>query len=58
MTGFASWRNSVAFRWRLLRMALSPVSAIPAAVIMALDEPAYDFVPAPGELPDASWPAV
>jgi hypothetical protein len=58
MTDFASWLNRIAFRLRLLRMALSPVSAIPAAVVMALDEPAYDFAAAAGQLSDASWPAV
>lgn len=58
MTDFASWLNSIAFRLRLLRMALSPVSAIPAAVVMALDGPSYDFATATSPLPDASWPAV
>jgi hypothetical protein len=34
---------NAAFRLRLLRMALSPVSRIPARLVMALDAPDYDY---------------
>jgi hypothetical protein len=35
--------GNTAFRLRLLRMALRPMRSIPAAVVMALDVPDYDY---------------
>jgi hypothetical protein len=43
MSDLAPWLNSVAFRLRLLRMALRPMSRIPAALVIALDAPEYDY---------------
>jgi hypothetical protein len=40
--------GNTAFRWRLLRMALRPMSSIPAAVVLALDAPDYDYADDPG----------
>ena len=38
--------SNAAFRLRLLRMALSPMSRIPAGLVMALGAPDYDYSPA------------
>lgn len=35
--------GNAAFRLRLLRMAVRPMRSIPAAVIVALDVPDYDY---------------
>ena len=59
MSRFADWASNATFRLRLLRMTFLPLDRIPAAVIIALDEPAYDFAPyAAAQLTDGSWPAV
>jgi hypothetical protein len=38
-----SMAGNAAFRLRLLRMALRPMRSIPAAVVIALDVPDYDY---------------
>jgi hypothetical protein len=35
--------GNAAFRLRLLRMVLCPMSRIPAALVVALDTPDYDY---------------
>ena len=41
--GIRSVAGNTGFRLRLLRMALRPMRSIPAAVVMALDVPDYDY---------------
>ena len=40
--------GNAAFRLRLLRMALRPMSNIPAALVLALNAPDYDYADEPG----------